>query len=67
MHAADTSFWVATNTPDAAVRREKPDSVVRCPVTNEPLRLKTMTAVIFTPAEEGLSATELVAKAAKER
>lgn len=61
-------MWqVATNTPGAVDRLDKPDSVVRCPVTNEPLRLKAMTPVIFTPADGSLSAAELVAIAAKER
>ena len=50
-----------------SARLEKPDDKVRCPVTNEPLRLKQMTAVTFTPAEEGASAADLVGKAAKER
>ena len=67
VHAADTSFWATHNTPAAQQKLDKPDSVVRCPVTNEPLRLKAMTAVIFTPAEEGMSAADLVGKAAKER
>ena len=67
VHAADTSFWVAANTPDAAVRVEKPDQSVRCPVSGEALRLKQMTAIKFTPAEEGLSSSELVGKKAKER
>ena len=67
VHAADTSFWVARNTPGAKERLSKPDGVVRCPVTNEPLRLKAMTPVIFTPAEEGATAADLVGKAAKER
>ena len=52
-HAADTSFWVVHKTPEARVRLEKPDPVVRCPMTREPLRLKTMVPVIFTPADEG--------------
>jgi len=67
VHAADTSFWVATNTPGAKTRVEKPDGVVRCPITNEPLRLKAMTNVIFTPAVEGATAADLVGLTAKER
>ena len=67
VHAADTSFWVATNTPGAKERVDKPDGVVRCPVTNEPLRLKAMIPVKFTTAEEGDTAADLVGKAAKER
>jgi len=66
-HAADTSFWVVHNTPEAKQRVDKPDGVVRCPMTNEPLRLKAMTAVVFTPADEGDEHDQLVAKSANER
>lgn len=66
-HAADTSFWVVSNTPEAKERLAKPDSVVRCPISGEALKLKAMTAVIFTPADEGSSIDELVAKSANER
>lgn len=67
VHAADTSFWVATNTPGAKRKLEKPDTVVRCPVTGDPLKLNKMTAVIFTPADEKATAEELAGKDAKER
>ena len=67
VHAVDTSFWVASKTPESKERLDKPDQTVRCPVSGEPLRLKHMVAVKFTPAEEGLSASELVGKVAKER
>ena len=66
-HAADTSFWVVSKTPEARQRLTKPDAAVRCPISGEPLRLKAMTAVIFTPAEAGSSVDELVAKSANER
>ena len=67
VHAADTSFWVASNTPGAKRKLEKPDSVVRCPVTGEPLKLKHLTPITFTPADEGVPAAELAGKAARER
>jgi nitric oxide synthase-interacting protein len=67
VHAADTSFWVATNTPVAKEHLAKPDTVVRCPVSGDPLRLKMMTPVVFTLADEGSSSADLVAKAARER
>ena len=67
VHAADTSFWVASKTPGATSRVEKPDATVRCPVTGEPLRLKAMVAVVFTKADEGASAEDLAASAASER
>uniref|UniRef100_A0A7S2MJN3 Nitric oxide synthase-interacting protein zinc-finger domain-containing protein n=1 Tax=Haptolina brevifila TaxID=156173 RepID=A0A7S2MJN3_9EUKA len=66
-HAADTSFWVVSNTPEAQARVAKPDGVVRCPITNEPLKLKAMIPVIFTPTDEGSSSAELVAKKSNER
>jgi nitric oxide synthase-interacting protein len=66
-HAADTSFWIVTNTPDAKERLAKPDGTVRCPVTNEPLRLKQLTRVVFTKADASKSDAELLAMAAKER
>jgi len=66
-HATDTNFWVVSNTPEAQARVAKPDGVVRCPITNEPLRLKAMVPVIFTPADEGSSSAEVVAKRSNER
>ena len=50
-HAADTSFWVPSLTPEARTRVEKPDATVRCPVSGEPLRLKQLAAVAFTRAD----------------
>ena len=50
-HAADTSFWVPQLTPEASVKLSKPDPLVRCPVTNHPLKLKLLHAVSFTPAD----------------
>lgn len=50
VHAADSSFWVVGKTPDSKEKLAKPDGVVRCPVTNNPLRLKTMIAVRSTRA-----------------
>ena len=67
VHAADTSFWVASQTPGVKRRVEKPDTTVRCPITNEPLRLKAMVPVIFTKADEGATAEELAAASARER
>lgn len=67
VHAADTSFWVATNTPGAKRKLDKPDSIVRCPVTGDPLKMNKMTAVVFTKADESDTADELAGKSAKER
>ena len=66
-HAADTNFWVVTNTPEARTRVERPDQVVRCPITSEPLRLKAMVPVIFSPADDDDDAAALVAKKSSER
>lgn len=66
-HAADTSFWVVHNTPNARETLEKPDSVVRCPVTNDALRLKQLVEVRFTLADDADDHDGLVAKSASER
>ena len=66
-HAADTSFWAPQNTPVAKTVLEKPDGVVRCPITQEPLRLKQLVPVKFTLAEAGTSADALAGMASKER
>ena len=47
-HSADASFWLPANTPESLTTRVKPDLTVRCPVTNEPLRLKQLYPVRFT-------------------
>jgi len=66
-HAADTSFWVPQLTPEAKARLEKPDSIVRCPLTNDPLKLKQLYAVHFTPADEGATTAEILGKPKNER
>lgn len=50
-HASDMNFWVPTATPEAKVKVDKPDTTVRCPITGEPLRLKQLHAITFTPAD----------------
>eukprot|EP00316_Scyphosphaera_apsteinii_P024305 CAMPEP_0119326606 /NCGR_PEP_ID=MMETSP1333-20130426/68784_1 /TAXON_ID=418940 /ORGANISM="Scyphosphaera apsteinii, Strain RCC1455" /LENGTH=320 /DNA_ID=CAMNT_0007334953 /DNA_START=18 /DNA_END=980 /DNA_ORIENTATION=+ len=64
-HAPDMSFWVPQLTPEAPVVLTKPESTVRCPVTNEPLRLKQLYPVKFTPLDD--SEMPEVAKKASER
>ena len=49
-HAADTSFWVPSLTPEARTRVEKPDATVRCPVSGEPLRVREERAVVVVLA-----------------
>eukprot|EP00966_Prymnesium_polylepis_P020739 477372-Prymnesium_polylepis.2 len=61
------NFWVPSATPQAASRVDKPDTTVRCPITNEPLRLKQLFVVKFTTAQEGASSADLVGMSAKER
>lgn len=67
VHTADSNFWVVGNTPEEKRKLAKPDAVVRCPVTNSPLRLKTMIAARFTQADESASTSDLVATKARER
>jgi len=64
-HAADMSFWVPQLTPEAKQTVEKPDMVVRCVVTNEPLRLKQLFPVKFTSMSDDGGPD--VAKKANER
>jgi nitric oxide synthase-interacting protein len=66
-HAADTSFWVPQLTPQAKARLDKPDGVVRCPFTNEPLKLKQLYPVHFTPADEAASPSEILSMPRNER
>lgn len=66
-HAADTSFWVPQLTPQAKARLDKPDGVVRCPFTNEPLKLKQLYPVHFTPADESASASDILSMPRNER
>ena len=51
----------------AEIRLDKPDSTVRCPISNEPLRLKQLIPIKFTLADEGASSADLVGMDAKER
>mmetsp|Transcript_5644 Transcript_5644/g.14419 ORF Transcript_5644/g.14419 Transcript_5644/m.14419 type:complete len:319 (-) Transcript_5644:74-1030(-) len=50
-HAADLNFWTPQNAPMAAKRVAKPDTTIRCPMSGEPLRLKQLISVKFTPAD----------------
>jgi len=52
-HAPDTSFWVPQLTPQSKEVLDKPDSTVRCPITQQPLRLKLLFPVKFMRVEEG--------------
>lgn len=66
-HAPDTSFWVPQLTPQAKARLDKPDGVVRCPFTTEPLKLKHLYPVHFTPADAGASAADILSLPKNER
>jgi nitric oxide synthase-interacting protein len=47
--AKDSCFWIPDTAPDARVKDvTKPDDKVRCPISNEPLRLKDLVSVKFT-------------------
>lgn len=52
-HAKDSSFWAPQNAPTAVHAVDKPDTTIRCPMSGEPLRLKQLYPVVFTPAGEG--------------
>lgn len=67
VHAPDTSFWVPQLTPEVKHRVDKPDGVVRCPVTNDPLKLKQLFPVKFSPADDEASTSETLAKPKNER
>ncbi|KAL3916852.1 MAG: hypothetical protein SGPRY_006644 [Prymnesium sp.] len=56
-----------SSSPQANRRLEKPDGIVRCPISNQPLRLKQLIPITFTPAEKGASSADLVGREAKER
>ncbi|KAG8469382.1 hypothetical protein KFE25_005837 [Diacronema lutheri] len=51
-HAKDSSFWAPQNAPTAAPVVGKPDTTIRCPMSGEPLRLKQLYPVHFTPAHD---------------
>lgn len=47
------SFWQPQDTPDSDIRAEKPSADVLCPISGKKLRMKDLTVVKFTPADEG--------------
>lgn len=47
------SFWQPQDTPVSDIRAEKPSADVLCPISGKKLRMKDLTAVKFTPADEG--------------
>lgn len=46
------SFWQPQDTPDSAIRPDKPSMDVVCPVSGKKLRLKDLTPVKFTAAPD---------------
>ena len=57
--AKDSCFWLPDTAPDAYVKdAQRPDEKVRCPISNEPLRLKDLTAVQFTKLDESKDVTK---------
>ncbi|CRK90190.1 CLUMA_CG003904, isoform A [Clunio marinus] len=47
------SFWIPSQTPDAAkAKLNKPDSKIYCPISGEPLKIKDLIDVKFTPAND---------------
>eukprot|EP00892_Ulva_mutabilis_P012112 jgi/Ulvmu1/9273/UM050_0022.1 len=47
------SFWQPQDTPDSDVRADKPSADVLCPISGKKLRIKDLTPVKLTPAEDG--------------
>lgn len=69
-HAKDMNFWTPQNAPTAVKGVDKPEGVVRCPMSGEKLRVKQLTAVRFTPAprtEHGTTSRKVEAQAVQER
>lgn len=58
------SFWVPSQTPDASkAKLKKPDSKIYCPISGEPLRVKDLIDIKFTPINDPAdSKKSLIAK-----
>ena len=55
----DSCFWIPDTAPDAVVKdAQKPDDKVRCPMTNQPLRLKDLVSVKMTKLNESEDVTK---------
>ena len=57
--AKDSCFWIPETAADAIVKQAtKPDEVVRCPIANEPIRLKDLVSVKFQKLDESKDVTK---------
>ncbi|XP_071657276.1 nitric oxide synthase-interacting protein [Patagioenas fasciata] len=62
------SFWIPSLTPEAAAEEpQKPDPVLRCPMSGRRLRLRDLVRVRWVPAQRGLSRAELLARGEGQR
>lgn len=62
------SFWIPSLTPEAAAEElQRPDPVVRCPMSGRRLRLRDLVRVRWVPAQRGLSRAELLARGEGQR
>lgn len=48
------SFWQPQDTPDSDVRADKPSADVLCPISGKKLRIKDLTPVKLTSADEDI-------------
>ncbi|XP_065568709.1 nitric oxide synthase-interacting protein homolog isoform X2 [Artemia franciscana] len=57
------AFWAPSQTPDSKPRKiPKPDKNVYCPMSGNPLKMKDLIPVKFTPIKDGDSKTSLISK-----
>uniref|UniRef100_A0A0K8TR47 Nitric oxide synthase-interacting protein homolog n=1 Tax=Tabanus bromius TaxID=304241 RepID=A0A0K8TR47_TABBR len=57
------SFWVPSQAPAAkALKAEKPDPTIYCPVSQKPLKLKDLIDVKFTPVNDKYDKKSLILK-----
>lgn len=57
------SFWVPSQLPDAKkTKLEKPKSVVLCPVSGKPIKLKDLIDIKFTQVRDPDDKKSLIAK-----
>lgn len=62
------SFWIPSLTPEAGAEKlQKPEGLVRCPMSGRRLKLVELVKVQFRPAEVGLSRAQLLAREQQDR
>ncbi|XP_001354354.2 nitric oxide synthase-interacting protein homolog [Drosophila pseudoobscura] len=57
------AFWLPSECPNAgAAKAKKPDATIYCPVSSQPLKVKDLIDVKFTPIKDGDTKKSLIAK-----